>query len=78
MTYKTNLETSPGKCTIDPSILGLIKELAWALQAHHLGHTTNEPFARTYDRDKKLIDRAENFLMIAQGKSQPWRIPEIF
>jgi len=79
MTYEMpKLETKPGKCTLDPSVLVLIQELAQALQAHHIGFVTTEPFARTYGRDAKLLDRAEDFLMIAQGKTQTWRIPEIF
>ena len=55
--------------TVDPSVLELIRDLAQALRAHHLGHTTTEPFARTYYRDHKLINQAEDFLTAA--------IPEI-
>ena len=74
MTYVTKPETKPGVCTIDPSILQLIKDLAQALQMHHLGLTTTEPFARTYERDQSLLNQSEDFLMIAQGRTQSWRI----
>ena len=75
---KTKPEPKPDECTLDPSVLQLIQDLAQQLQAHHLGHTTTMSFAQSYRRDMDLLDRAENFLMIAQGRSQPWRIPEIF
>lgn len=64
--------------TLDPSMLCLIKDLAQALQGHHLGLTTTEPFTRTYERDRVLLNQAEDFLSIAQGRPQPWRIPETF
>lgn len=77
MTYVTpKIETKKGESTLDPSVLQLIKELAEALQMHHLGLTTLEPFARTYKKDRVLLNQAEDFLSIAQGRSQPWRIPE--
>lgn len=62
--------------TVDPSILRLIEQLALALQSHHTGLVTTEPFARTYKRDRVLLNQAEDFLTIAQGEPQPWRIPE--
>jgi len=74
VTYMPKLETKRGKCTLDPSILRLIQELAQALQAHHLGLTTTEPFARTYKRDESLIKQAEDFLMIAQERTQSWHV----
>ena len=70
----TETETNPCTCTVDPSVLELIRDLAQALQTHHLGLTTTEPFARTYYRDLTLIDQAEDFLMVAQGKPQHWRV----
>ena len=53
--------------TIDPSVLQFIGELAQALQMHHLGLTTTEPFARTYERDQSLLNQAENFLSPSLG-----------
>ena len=69
--YETKIETRKVESTLDPSILRLIEQLALALQEHHLGLTTLVPFARTYKRDRVLLNQAEDFLMIAQGRSQP-------
>lgn len=74
--YETKVETRKVGITLDPNILWLIKELAQALQAHHLGYTTTESFAKTYKRDLALLNQAEDFLMIAQGEPQPWRVRE--
>ena len=71
-------ETNPCTCAIDPSVLELIRHLAQALQMHHVGFTTTESFAHTYERDLKLVNRAEDFLSIAEGETQTWRIPEVF
>lgn len=65
-------------CTIDPSVLELIRDLACALQAHHVGSVTTESFAHTYGRDLKLVNQAEDFLSVAEGGVQTWRIPEVF
>ena len=59
--------------TTDPSTLHLIQRLAWSLLMHHAGYTTLEPYARTYDRDRHLINQAETLLVTAEGVSQSWR-----
>lgn len=77
MTYMPKLETKRGKCTLDPSILRLIQELAQALQVHHLQYAANEPVPGGYARDiadLSLINQAEDFLMIAQERTQSWRV----
>ena len=71
-------ETETNLCTVDPSVLELIQDLALALQAHHVGSTTTETFAYTYNRDLKLVNRAEDFRSVAEGRPQTWRIPEVF
>lgn len=75
--YEIKVETSKSvESTLDPSVTQLIEQLALALQEHHLGLTTLVPFARTYKRDQVLLNQAEDFLMIAQGRSQSWRVQE--
>ena len=59
------------------STIRLIEELVLALQSHHTGLVTTVPFARTYERDEALLNKAENFLTAtAQGRSQPRRTQE--
>ena len=59
--------------TIHPATLHLIRRLAWSLLMHHAGYTTLESYAKTYDRDRALINQAETLLVIAEGVSQSWR-----
>ena len=74
--YEIKVKTREPKSTLDPSVARLIRGLALALQSHHLGLTTMVPLARTYERDQSLLNQAEDFLMITEGKLQPWRIRE--
>lgn len=53
----------------------LIRDLAQALLMHHAGHVAREPYARTYDRDKGLINQTEDFLIAAEGKLELWPEP---
>ena len=81
MTYESENETQPSECTLDPSVLQLIQELAQALQSHHIDCTASDDplvFARALYRDRELVDEARDFLAMAQGRPQSWHIPEIF
>ena len=43
-------------------VLNLISELRSALSDHHTGSDTSRPFAMTWQRDKALIQRADNYI----------------
>lgn len=78
---ETENKAQPSEHILDPSILQLIKNLAQALQSHHIDCTASDDplvFARALYRDRELVDKARDFLAMAQGRPQSWHIPEIF